>query len=151
MRLGTGCRGHRPIFPRLKIFGRFHLGLFPIGASVSPDPVAWANAKPLQRFMVAIAGPMTSFVCGLVFLSLSLLFPHSMRGLSAFAQLHFLLGAANLVPVPPLDGWVAFTELFGVRGRPLSEQANRVASRVGSGVLYGLGFWFIGDLINRIP
>lgn len=134
--------------PVVRLFGRFHLGLFPIGASVSPDPEQWQHTTPYNRFLVAIAGPIASFTAGAMMLALALLYPATLRGLSAFAALHFVLGMANLIPVPPLDGWVALTNLCELRNRPLSPRLLFLASRAGNGLIYGVGFWCIGKMMT---
>ncbi|MBC8741716.1 hypothetical protein F6X40_34715 [Paraburkholderia sp. UCT31] len=135
--------------PSLRIYGRLHVGIFPIGAAVAPDAKAWEAASHVDRFTVAIGGPIASFIFGGVLLAVGMLYPATLQGLSAMAWMHFVLGMANLVPVPPLDGWVAASELSAILGRPLSPFAKEVANRAGSGLLYGLGFYLIGDLVYR--
>jgi membrane-associated protease RseP (regulator of RpoE activity) len=135
--------------PSIRICGRLHLGIFPIGAAVAPDRRAWEAASNRDRFTVATGGPIASFIFGAVLLGSAILYPASLKGLSVMAWMHFVLGMANLVPVPPLDGWVAVSELSAILGRPLSPLAKEVANRAGSGLLYGLGFYLIGDLVYR--
>jgi Zn-dependent protease len=134
--------------PSIKIFRRLHLGLFPIGASVSPDPRRWAEATPIARFRVALAGPVASFTCAAVLLSLGILYPQNAVGLSAFASLHFAIGALNLIPVPPMDGWHILTELMASYGKPLGARNANVALRMGNGLIYGFGFWYVGSLFT---
>jgi membrane-associated protease RseP (regulator of RpoE activity) len=131
-----------------KLFGRLYIGILPLGASVTPRPDQWRRATPYLRFRVAIAGPIASFCCGGMMLALGLFYPQFARGLTAFASMHLVLGMVNLIPVPPLDGWVAFSELLALKQRPLSQRAVRLASRVGNGVLYGVGFYFVGRLMT---
>jgi membrane-associated protease RseP (regulator of RpoE activity) len=131
-----------------RVAGRFFLGVLPLGASVTPNPQQWRAASAYQRFRVAIAGPVASFCCGGMMLALALLDPHYMRSLTAFATMHLVLGMVNLIPIPPLDGWVAFSELLAMKKRPLSTRAVYWAGRVGNGVLYGVGFYFIGRVMT---
>lgn len=134
--------------PALRVFGRFYLGIFPIGASVTPSPEHWAEASPLGRFRVAIGGPIASFCAGIIMTALAVLYPAQLRPLMVFGALHFILGMANLIPVPPLDGWVALKELCEIRQRPLSPKVLNLASRAGNGLLYGVGFWCIGKMLT---
>lgn len=134
--------------PSFRLIGRLHIALFPLGASVSPDPEAWKAAKPNERFQVALAGPMASFIAGGLLLALSFLHPNAAKGLAAFATLHFAIGAFNLLPIPPLDGWHVLTELMASKGRALPARATAIASRLGNGMVYGFGFWFIGSVLT---
>lgn len=134
--------------PSVKLFGRLHLALFPLGASVTPEPVRWAAATSRDRFRVAVAGPTISFIFALIFLALSLVYPHMSSGLQALATLHFAVGAINIVPIPPLDGWHIFTELMATHNKALPQRARAIAHRLGNGVVYGMGFWFIGSILQ---
>src|SRR6202049_1350962 len=135
--------------PSFRLWGRLYVGIFPIGASVAPERSAWDAASNRDRFTVAIGGPIASFIFGGVLLALPLFYPETLKGLPAMAWMHFVLGLVNLVPVPPLDGWVAVSELSSILGRPLSPLAKELANRAGTGLLYGLGFYLIGDLVCR--
>lgn len=132
--------------PSVRIFGRLHLALFPIGASVSPDPTLWQQATPFQRFRVALAGPLASFSCAIMLLGLGFLYPAATKGLFAMASLHFAIGAFNLIPIPPLDGWHILTELMASHGRHLPLRGRNIALRAGNGLIYGMGFWYVGSL-----
>jgi Zn-dependent protease len=134
--------------PSIRLWGRLHLGLFPVGASVSPDPDAWRAASAYDRFRVALAGPLASFTCAFILLALSFLYPHASKGLSAFATIHFAIGAFNILPFPPLDGWTIMTEFLAANNRPLPARTIALANRLGSGMLYGLGFLFIGRVLG---
>lgn len=136
------------IGPSIKLFGKFYLGLFPIGASVTPNPEQWDKASPYNRFMVAVAGPIASFCGGFLMLGLGILHPDHGAILSVFAGMHFILGAMNLIPIPPLDGWEALTSLLRLKNNPLSETTLNVARRAGNGLIYGIGFWFIGKILT---
>ena len=131
-----------------RIFGRIYLGVLPFGASVTPRQDQWQKATPYQRFRVALAGPIASFCCGGVMLALALLDPGHERSLTTIASMHLVLGMVNLVPIPPLDGWVALAELLSIKQHPLSARAVYWAGRVGNGVLYGAGFYFVGKLLS---
>lgn len=133
--------------PSIRLRGRLHFALFPLGASVSPDPEAWRAASSHSRFRVALAGPVASFTCAGVLLALSFLYPHAAPGLAAFATLHFAIGAFNVLPVPPLDGWHILAESLAANGRPLPERAAAFAARLGNGMVYGMGFWFVGVML----
>jgi Zn-dependent protease len=134
--------------PSIRIFGKVHLALFPMGASVGPDPETWGATSAYNRFRVALAGPVASFTCAAVLLALSFLYPHAAKGLSTFASLHFAIGAFNMLPIPPLDGWTVITELMAANNRPLPPRATAIAARLGNGMIYGFGFWFVGTMLT---
>lgn len=134
--------------PSIRIFGKVYLALFPLGASVGPEPTAWAAAGAHNRFKVAIAGPVASFTCAGILLALSFLYPNAAKGLSTFASLHFAIGAFNMLPIPPLDGWHVLTELMAANNRPMSARAANIAGRLGNGMIYGFGFWFVGTMLT---
>lgn len=134
--------------PAFRLFGKYHLGLFPVGASVSPNAEAWLSATPYQRFMVALAGPMASLCAGGMMLAMSLVNPSHQHSLAAFASLHLVLGMVNLIPVPPLDGWVMATELCALKNKPLSPRIRSLSARLGNGLIYGAGFWFISKALT---
>jgi Zn-dependent protease len=134
--------------PSVRLFGRLHLALFPLGASVTPEPVRWAAASSRDRFRVAVAGPAMSFIFAFVFLGLSLTYPRIAAGLTALATMHFAIGAINVLPVPPLDGWHILTELMASNNRALPQRASAIALRLGNGMVYGMGFWFIGTILQ---
>jgi Zn-dependent protease len=79
-----------------------------------PVPVNWSRLRHLRRGMmlVAAAGPVANFVLaaisGLIILGiakLGLLLPAWLTtALQASVVLNLLLGAFNLIPIPPLDG-----------------------------------------------
>lgn len=132
--------------PSIRLWGRLHLAAFPFGASVSPQPAAWAAATPHARFRVALAGPVASFICASLFVAIGMLNPAIAKGMFALATLHFAIGAFNILPVPPMDGWTILTELLASHDKPLSPRITGLAMRLGNGVLYSLGFWYIGGL-----
>jgi len=83
-------------------------------------------------------------------LGLAMIYPALMHSLEGFALIHFAIGMGNLVPLPPLDGWVALVELCAIRNKAVNENILRLASRLGSGMVYGLGFWYVGKLLVRL-
>ena len=111
---------------------------------------------PAVEFKMAIAGPGTSFVLGIIFGGIAYAF--NVSGLSAaffgpfvwLGIINVLLGAFNMVPGFPLDGgrvlraalWAIFKNV---------QRATRVAARFGQGFAYsliilGLVFIFSGLL-----
>lgn len=136
--------------PSVRLFGCIHLGIFPLGASVSPEPAAWAAASPHNRFRVALAGPLASFTCAALFLALSFSYPSARAGLQALATLHFVIGAFNVIPIPPMDGWHILTELMAHHNKPLPANLSAMAMRLGNGLIYGIGFWYVGGVVTGL-
>jgi len=114
--------------------------LFILGgvAQISEEP-----KEPLKEFSMAIVGPLSSFVLGIVFLMISLLLPTSGEPLRASAAylaiVNFTLGAFNLLPGFPMDGGrVLRSIIWKVTGD--LKKATRIASKVGDGIAYLLIF-----------
>ena len=135
--------------PKLYEAGWLRFGMLPIGGAVVPDPAAYAALAPMQRVWVALAGPLTSLAYGVVLLGIWLAAPDvvGVSALKLIAQLNFALALANIVPIPPLDGFHALSEWLAHRGRPLSPRTLNVATRLGNGMVYGIGFAILGTAL----
>ncbi len=101
-----------------------------------------------QEFNIAVAGPLSSFLLGGIFLLIETFVPqggmvHSVC--SWLSLLNFLLGAFNLVPGFPMDGGrVLRAIVWGITGN--FDKASRIASRSGQFIAYlmiMLGIWAI--------
>lgn len=104
------------------------------------------NAK--QEFNIALAGPLSSFLLGGIFLLFERLAPPGSMTQSVctwMGLLNFLLGVFNLLPGFPMDGGrVLRAVIWGATGN--FEKASRIASRSGQLVAYlmiMLGIWAI--------
>jgi Zn-dependent protease/CBS domain-containing protein len=97
-----------------------------------------------DEFLIAVAGPLTSFVLAGIFWGLSQLVPEvSAPGAVLFytAMLNLILGVFNLLPGFPLDGGrVLRAIVWGVTGS--LHRATQIASYVGQGI--GLLLIFVG-------
>lgn len=111
------------------------------------------------EFLMAIAGPLSSFFLGAVFylvvLALGGSWPLPVKGvLTYLASINVLLGIFNLLPAFPLDGGrVLRSILWKVKGN--LRWATRIASKIGGGFALGLifmGIWSFlsGNLIGGI-
>ncbi|MFZ0638536.1 MAG: site-2 protease family protein [Candidatus Acidiferrales bacterium] len=101
-----------------------------------------------QEFNIAVAGPLSSFLLGGIFLLIATFVPRGgmvQSVCSWLSLLNFLLGAFNLVPGFPMDGGrVLRAIVWGVTGN--FDRASRIASRSGQFIAYlmiMLGIWAI--------
>jgi len=101
--------------------------------------------KPADEFLMAVVGPLTSAVLGVVFIGMKLLFPSGSLASGLLAWLGFInlaLAAFNLLPGFPLDGGRVFRSIaWAATGSLL--KATRLAARAGSLIAYALILWGI--------
>lgn len=116
--------------------------LLPIGGVAQIDG---AHMPPREEFMVALAGPVVSFLLSGLFFAVSALAgdvtPHSFLGALAWANLG--LGVFNLLPAFPMDGGRVFRALLSARMGPL--RATEIAAAVGKFAAVGLGAYAIAS------
>jgi Zn-dependent protease/CBS domain-containing protein len=124
--------------------------------------VAEMGAEPQSakvEFLMAIAGPISSIVAGIVFLLIraagAAAFPVEVVAvLSYLAWINFLLAGFNLIPAFPLDGGrVLRAALWHFQGD--LRRATRIASSIGSAfgvvlMVYGFYSLFFGSLISAM-
>lgn len=136
--------------PSIFKWGRVHIGLFPIGASVVPEPTLYAKLSSRARMAVALGGPIGSALYGLSLLEAAsrVSIPIGQHGLEALAMANFMIALFNMIPIPPLDGFHLLDALLEHVGRPLSTKAKDVCYRVGNGVVYGLSFFALARLFE---
>lgn len=125
--------------PTLKKFGKFHLKFFPIGAYIEPENLDLLD--PVKKFYIAMAGPLISIVYSIFLMLIS--FYYKNYGLDMLALFNFYFALFNLMPIPPMDGWVMTQAVCERINKPLSPKIKSVANRVGNGVIWGLGFLII--------
>ncbi|MEL6354433.1 MAG: site-2 protease family protein [Cyanobacteria bacterium J06627_28] len=124
--------------------------------------MAWGQmpVRP-QRFrdggvghmMVAAAGPMTNFAIAAVCIIVIHLFsewyavPISLEFFYLAANINVGLGLFNLLPIPPLDGFTVFSELFpsfkGIRNHPAATACLLILFVTGSLQI----IWMAADFI----
>ena len=105
--------------------------------------------SPRAEFFMAVAGPLSSILIGIIFYGIRLVgqgsdWPEFTIGVFGYlSYLNFLLAGFNLVPAFPLDGGRVFRSiLWGWKNN--LKWATRIASRIGSG--FGLVLIFFGVL-----
>ncbi|PWB51478.1 MAG: peptidase [Anaerolineales bacterium] len=114
-------------------------------------------ASPLQEFVVAVAGPLTSLLLAAFFYVIQVLF----QGIAPvyasakyLAYINALLGVFNLIPGFPLDGGRVFRAIVWAVTRNL-RRATEIAGYLGQAIAFIfilLGVWllFRGDWINGL-
>ena len=95
------------------------------------------SKRPSQEFLIAVVGPLTSALLGLLFFGLFLALGAGTTPLATLLGylgfINFLLAAFNMIPGFPLDGGRVFRAgLWALTGSRL--RATRWAARVGQGV-----------------
>ncbi|HEX2516319.1 MAG TPA: site-2 protease family protein [Chloroflexota bacterium] len=105
---------------------------------------------PGDEFLIAVAGPLTSFALAGAFWGLSELVPAASPPaavLSYSAMLNLILGLFNLLPGFPLDGGrVVRALIWGVTGS--LRRATQVASYVGQGIGILLIVWGLAQVLG---
>lgn len=108
--------------------------------------IADESPTPRVEFLVALAGPLVSFVLAFVFhTAQTVLFPSSaLAGLCKYmTYINLSLGLFNLIPGYPLDGGRLFRALLWAITGNLA-RATRIAAKVGRGFAFLLiltGIW----------
>ena len=93
--------------------------------------------SPRQEFLIAVAGPLSSWVLAVVFGAVWVVFraePVSVM-FGYLGAVNFLLGAFNLLPGFPLDGGRVFRSIVWGRVHDLT-RATRIASTMGQGIAW---------------
>jgi len=114
--------------------------LFILGgvAQINEEP-----KKPMQEFVMALVGPLTSLAIGLIAFIISLLLKPISEMLSAvfsyLALINTILAAFNLLPGFPMDGGRVLRSIIWKITGDL-RKATRTASRVGQGFAFFLVF-----------
>jgi Zn-dependent protease len=114
-------------------------------------------ANPLQEFVVAFVGPLTSLVLGVFFYLVALIFS-SVTMIAAVAKylayINVILGVFNLIPGFPLDGGRVFRAIVWGITKNL-RRATEIAGYLGHAIAFlfiVLGVWllFKGNWINGL-
>lgn len=114
-----------------------------------------------SEFLIAIVGPLTSVVLGLILLGVAgALGGHGSTRTAGMAilfwlgEINIMLGVFNLIPGFPLDGGrVLRAIVWGITGR--MERATVIASRVGQGmavifIALGIYWFFLGGTAHGV-
>ncbi len=126
--------------------------LYPIGGVSEIEEIP---DNPSQEWRMAIAGPLTSVVLGVLLLGVSLVVLQQTFTIYTFttitgnfvtdlATLNILLGAFNLIPAFPMDGGRVFRALLAERLK--YSDATRYAVYLGK--IFGIAMVLIGFLFN---
>lgn len=137
--------------PAIAHIGKLRIGMLPIGAAVMPESKSYFALSPMQRVWIALAGPIASFGYGALLVAIVYLLPQGTGHLSfelllPVAYLNFFLGCLNLLPIPPLDGFQAYRFWREHQGRPIPAPIERLALRLGNGLVYGIGFFVLAKV-----
>jgi Zn-dependent protease/predicted transcriptional regulator len=112
---------------------------------------------PKAEFMMAIVGPLSSIVIGLIFFGLGAagkgrLAPPIAGVLGYLAVINLILAGFNLIPAFPLDGGRVLRSILWKIKKNLN-QATRISSRIGSGfgillIIFGVFYVLRGNFIG---
>jgi Zn-dependent protease/CBS domain-containing protein len=107
--------------------------------------------RSLDEFLIAVVGPLSSFVLAAVFWAVGHLSALDGTPLGAFlgylASVNLILGVFNLVPGFPLDGGRVLRSIVWATSGSL-RRATQVASYVGQGFGFLLIFWGVSRLLG---
>ena len=118
--------------------------LLPIGGVASLERLP---TKPMQEFLVAIAGPAVNLVIGAVLIlllgrigpeRLSQLDDPNVSLLARLAAANIFLVVFNLIPAFPMDGGRVLHAFLSIKLGP--QRATQVAATIGQALAFGFGF-----------
>jgi Zn-dependent protease/CBS domain-containing protein len=114
--------------------------------------------RPQDEFIMALAGPLTSLVLGIVFLSIWYFLKAAPEPVIAISfwlgWINILLAGFNLIPGFPLDGGRVLRSLIWWRNNDL-QKATRIAAKTGQVIGYliiagGVALIFTGNWLNGL-
>ncbi|MBQ7307917.1 MAG: M50 family metallopeptidase [Clostridia bacterium] len=77
------------------------INLMPYGASLSGEDI---YLEPKHEFFIALAGPLTSLLVGIIFMAIWWVIPKSYNYTSTFVYSNLSIFLVNFIPCYPLDG-----------------------------------------------
>lgn len=99
----------------------FEIGLVPVVAyCVSKD---YERSDTNRRAWIALAGPAATLLTGVLFLAAYMATDYWL--LKFAVQGSFILFITNVIPLPPLDGWVVAEHFMAKRGVLLSKNQRK--------------------------
>lgn len=114
-------------------------------------PIVGEAERALDEFLIAVVGPVSSFVLAGVFWLVGRLAPLDGTPLGSFvsylASVNLILGVFNLAPGFPLDGGRVLRSIVWASTGSL-RRATQVASYVGQGFGFVLIFWGVARLLS---
>lgn len=114
-------------------------------------PIVGEAERALDEFLIAVVGPVSSFVLAGVFWLVGRLAPLDGTPLGSFvsylASVNLILGVFNLAPGFPLDGGRVLRSIVSASTGSL-RRATQVASYVGQGFGFVLIFWGVARLLS---
>ena len=89
-----------------------HINLLPIGAAITPNPIQWTSTPNPLKLLSTLSGPIFNIFAAFGLFVLNSYFPHALCSL--LFKLHLYIGLFNLLPIPPLDGYLAISHLYHI-------------------------------------
>ena len=132
--------------------GKFSFRLLPLGMYVMPFEEEFEKISHGWKLTTAAAGPIVNIVYGSIFWFLAKdneLTIQDVQALLLLSQLNFLLVMINILPIPPLDGWLILKEAAALKGKPFSPWAQKWAWRIGNGLMWAMGVWSLFTALPR--
>lgn len=123
--------------------GVFEIGLLPTWGLVEFDP---ERLGPIDRRLVAAAGPVASAVTALGFLALGRsgwFDPGWTRAILTMGKANIALAWVNLLPIPPLDGWTIIETWLSAWGVRWSAGTLEAVRRYGAAFVFVASVWLV--------
>lgn len=137
--------------PKVLKIKKVHLNLFPIGMAIVPPRDAWEHLQPARKFNVAIAGPMMSVFFAIILYGCASLdyYADQEKALRMLGHVNLAIAFFNLIPIPPLDGYMMLESHLASKGKIMTEKSKVIVSKIGNGFIYGLGFYSITNFLVK--
>lgn len=126
-------------------WNKFRIKMFPIGAFIQPTS-QYEKLSSKEKLIVAAAGPFANILFALLMYLVAILNlenNHYSHALMIMTNINIGLALVNLIPIPPLDGWIILVNYLDIIKKPFSSKQLYWAGRLGNGIMYGFGTFLL--------